>query len=152
MIPKKDDNMDNLIPAVKAIANNIDVYGVTLEAIKEGRIHAENSEELSRLMNLVSNMQRKIDEIRNQFAQDLLDGKTEEARVRFHIQLQHLGREFLRAIKALKIQMTPSPSQEISEFVRLLELIQSSTKDPVERAQAQRIKEVLSELAKEGLV
>ena len=140
--------------AIEAIANNIDIYSMTLEAIKDGRIQAENPEELRRLLSSVAATQRKIDSIKSQLVRDLLDkGKTtEEAQKEFLSQLIHMGYETLKALKKLKIQVTPSPSAEILEITKVLELIESNSEDPGERIMAQKIKAELNNIIKEGLI
>lgn len=140
--------------AMEAIATHIDIYGKTLEGIKEGRIQAENPEELRRLLSLVTATQKEIDSIKSQFVRDLLDkGKTvEEAHREFLSQLIRIGYKTLRDLKELKIQMTPSPSEEILGMIKILETIESNTEDPREAIIAQKIKENLNNLIKEGLI
>jgi hypothetical protein len=149
--------MTNDVRAVEAAMNLMtldwNVYGRALENIKEGRISAEDPEELRRYLELASDVQRKLDKARMQFIQDLLSGKASEESVKqFYNQLLSSGREFLQAMKALKIKQDPSPSQELSEMMDLLDLIVSSTPDPTGRAQAQKVREAIDELMKEGLV
>lgn len=131
--------------------DRIDIYGFTLEAIQKGLITAENAEELKRLVEAASAAQKQFDEAVDLYVQAVLSGKTDEAVKEFHNKLQAASHRFLSDLKRLKVRMTPSTSENMAEIKGLLELIASSVSDPEERAEAQRIKEILSDLEREGL-